>query len=179
MKRRYLCFLCAIWLFCGAACQQQAFHAAVAEREAVLVSLRQEVQSAARAEVQIYIPAAKSEKHSLPVPPEQLARLKDILSRLRPVPPAMGEEYFICALWLAYADIRFSDAKGDMEGRSRVFSIITPKSIMPESEAKGLSPRREKDPYEAWWYLPDADYAQLEALPIITRARRLVDERIK
>lgn len=179
MKRRYLYFLCAIWLFCGTACLQQAFHAAEAKQEAELVSFLQEVQSAARAEVQIYIPAAKGEKHSLPVPPEQLARLKDILSRLRPVPPAMGEDYFIHALWLAYADIRFSDAKGDMEGRLHGFSIISPKSIMPESEAKGLSPRREKYPYEARWYLPDADYAQLEALPIITQARRWIGERIK
>ena len=174
MKHSLWMLLCAACFIVS--CQSPEYRAALADREKSLAILQQSVQTADRAEVCIiFNPESQGRtKVNLPVPQEQLSQLKEILSHLRPVPPAMGEPYFIHAWWLAAAKICFPDDEGNISIFTPGISIIRPESVMPESEAKQLSPRREKYPYEARWYLPDAKLAELNALPIVKQARARV-----
>lgn len=165
--------ICATCLLLGTACQQQAYNAAVAKQGERLEHMQQSVKSAEKAEIRILLMHGHK-KITLPVPPAQLAQLKEILSHLQAVPPAMGERYFTHALWLAYADICLLGADGKTPD-CRI-SIINPKSIMAESAAKKLSHKRSQHPYEAAYYLPDAALAELDALPIVVQARRIAEE---
>ena len=96
------------------------------------------------------------------------------------MPPAMGERDLSSASWIADASIRFSDAKGNVSRFSgRAISIVSPESIMAESEAKKLSPDRMQGFYEPSWYLPDARFAEFESLPIVKQTREFIDKALK
>lgn len=153
----------------------------MAESEKKLQSFQEDVKAApcAKAYIHFMIPVPGKEDAEFPVPEEQLAELKEILSYLRPVPPAMGEEDSSTASFLAFADISFSDAQGNVSRFSgRNISVICPESIMSESKAKKLSTGRARGFYGPSWYLPDAQFARFESLPIVKQMREIVDKRL-
>ena len=153
--------------------------ALMAESENKLVSFQQDMQAAPCAKVFVHFFISGIKDAELPVPAEQLARLKEILSHLRPVPPAMGEKDSSTASFLAFADISFSDAQGNVSSFSgRNISVISPESIMSESKAKKLSTGRARGFYGPSWYLPDAQFARFESLPIVKQMREIVDKRL-
>lgn len=172
--------LCAACLFFCCVCpKQQAAHL-LSEMEKKLEAIQQDVKAAPCAKIFIHFTINNIKDIELPVPTEQLEKLKEILSHLQPVPPAMGERDGSHACWLAYADLSFSDTEGKVSPFSgRRFSIICPESIMSETEVKKLSTDRSKGSYEASWYLPDDKLAEFNALPIIRQARELVDKKLK
>ena len=175
-----LALLCAVCLFFCSACQQQQAAHLLSEREKVLEGIQQDVKAALCAKIFIHFTINNIKNIELPVPAEQLEKLKEILSHLQPVPPAMGEKDWSSAYWLAYADLSFSDARGNVSAFSGSrFSIICPESIMSETEVKKLSPDRSQGNYEASWYLPDDKLAEFNALPIIKQAQELVDKKLK
>ena len=172
--------LCAGCLFFGCAFQQQQAAHLLSGREKEPEDIHQDVMAALCAKIFIHFTINNIKDIELPVPAEQLERLKEILSHLQPVPPAMGERDGSHAYWLAYANLSFSDAEGKVSPFSgRRFSIICPESIMSETEVKKLSPDRSNGFYEASWYLPDDKLAEFNALPIVKQARELVDKMLK
>ena len=156
------------------ACRQASV--LMAERERKLQEFQHDIQAAPCAKAFIHFTTSGRKDVELPVPNDQLVQLKEILSHLRPVAPAMGEKDMSHAYWLAHAIISFSDAQGKVGPFSWPWvSVINPKSIMPESKARELDPDREKSTYEPGWYLPDAQFAQFESLPIVKQVVKLVD----
>lgn len=152
----------------------------LSEMEKKLEGVQQDVKAASCAKIFIHFTINNIKDIELPVPAEQLEKLKEILSHLQPVPPAMGERDGSHAYWLAYAKLSFSDAGGNVSPfSSSGFSIICPESIMSETEVKKLSPDRSQGSYEASWYLPDDKLAVFNTLPIIKQARELVDKKLK
>ena len=179
MKQNVALLSAVCLFFCSACSQPQAAHL-LSEKEKELEGIQQDVKAAPCAKIFIHFTIKNIKDIELPVPAEQLEKLKEILSHLQPVPPTMGERDGSHAYWLAYADLRFSDAEGKVSPFSgRRFSIICPESIMSETEVKKLSPDRSKGSYEASWYLPDDKLAEFNALPIIKQARELVDKKLK
>ena len=162
----YTLFFCALCLLFAPACRQQAQLAKYKEETAALPRFRQIIQSADKAEIEL-VHVILDRKVTLPVPPEQLAKLKEHISRLRPVPPRHRAPEMSA---LAFARLHFSGssaAGSDIAGLAPSIDIL--RSITSESAAlaKGAS-------CPAPLYLPDSELAAFEALPVIIQARQTI-----
>lgn len=125
----------------------------------------QAVQEADSAKIHIHV---RRESVILPVPPEQFARIKETLLRVRSVRPAMGGRKRIIKDSSGRIYVSFYDAEG--KEQSRDWHLCAFPDLMPESHAKELSILREYDVYEPDWHLPDAELEDLMSLPIVKEA---------
>lgn len=123
------------------------------------------VQEADSAKIHIQV---RRESVALPVPPEQFARIKETLLRVRAVRPAMGGRKRIIKDPSGSIYVSFYDAEG--KEQSREWHLCAFPDLMPESHAKELSILREYDVYEPDWHLPDAELEELISLPIVKEA---------
>ena len=139
------------------------FLSQVYEREMVTRKFRQTVQDAASAEIKLWIIGGGTTTQ--PIPPEQFARLKELLLHVRPPRPAMGQRLHIIIDPAGCLDIVFADAEG--KKLNYALRLKPHPNLMPESQAEELSLLRRKNVYEPNWYLPDAELDELYALPIV------------
>ena len=97
--------------------------------------------------------------------PEEFAQLKQILQRTGAVPQAK-QELLPMTISLVYNKrLVLFDASG-----RQVYSLAYSNKWMKESQMQTLSSNRTAGLFEADWYLPDADYDALFALPSIQAA---------
>lgn len=135
------------------------------QREKMTREFLQNVQEADSADIHMWV---RGERSTMAVPPEQFARLKELLLHVRPLRPAMGARRHIIIDPIAGIHIAFTNAEG--KKLSYILALRAFPDIMPESQAKELSLLREKDVYEPHWYLPDAELAEMHSLPIIQKS---------
>ena len=114
---------------------------------------------------------------ALPVPPEQFARIKETLLRVRAVRPAMGGGKYIIIDPIGSSYMSFVNAGGESLNWSWQLDVFP--DLMPESQAKELSLLREYDVYEPKWYLPDAELEELMSLPIVKEAHQRMEEEVR
>lgn len=100
------------------------------------------------------------------MPAKEFAQLKDILSRMEPVIPAIGEPQVVFVSYPAFETLVFVDAeKGEYD------LPVLERQWMKKSEAETLLPTRPRRSDEPRWCLPDADYDALMALPTVRQAQ--------
>lgn len=102
----------------------------------------------------------------LPVPPDQLGRIKELLAHARPLPPAVGEPPRVHACLILKKE---DDPYGWGDIRLPLWAWAK------ESATPGLSIDRAASPYEPVFSLPDAEYNALQALPIIRAANIILN----
>lgn len=97
--------------------------------------------------------------------PAEFSQLKEILQRTAPVPQAK-QELLPMTISRAYNKrLVLFDASG-----RQVYSVAYSNKWMKESQMKELSADRTAGLFEADWFLPDADYDALFALPSVQAA---------
>ena len=157
---------CAFCLLLGTACQQQVRLSKYEEEAAALLRIQRIIQSADKAEIRI-VHVYHSKKITIPVPPEQLVKLKEQLSHLRSVPLSRRTPGKSA---LAFARLEFPGifiADSSVAGYNPSMDILN--SITSETEALA-----KDTPCPAPFYLPDAEWAAFEALPVIIRMRQTI-----
>ena len=130
------------------------------------------IQEADSATIRIHV---GSEGVALPVPPEEFARIKETLQRVRSVRPAMGGGNYIIIDPIGYSFMSFVNAEGKRLNWSWNLAFFP--DLMSESQAKGLALLREYDVYEPKWYLPDVELEELMSLPIMKEAHQCMEEK--
>ena len=143
------------------------------QREQYTRDFLRTVQEADSAEIHIQV---RCESVALPVPPEQFARIKETLLRVRAVRPAMGGGNHIIIDPIGSSYMSFVNAGGESMNWSWQLDVFP--DLMPESQAKELALLREYDVYEPKWYLPDVELEELISLPIVKEAHQRMEEKI-
>ena len=167
MKHTRTFLFCVFCLLLGTACRNQAQLAKYDEKAEALPMIQRIIQSANKAEIQI-VHACLDKKIKIPVPSEQLTKLKELLSHMRPVPPRhrAPEVTSLALARLEFPGIYIADSR--VEGYYPSMDIIH--SITSESEAFA-----KNTPCPTPFYLPDDKWAANEALPVIIRMRQTID----
>lgn len=166
MTRISMFFFCAFCLLLGTACQQQVRLSQYEEEASALLRLQRIIQSADKGEIRI-VHVCHSKKITIPVPPEQLSKLKELFSHLRSVPPSHRApvKYTLASARLEFPGIFIADSS--VVGYNPSMDILSSITSETEAFAKDTS-------CSAPLYLPDAEWAAFEALPVIIRTRQTI-----
>lgn len=146
--------------------QEEEKQEQVPESEAEVARLLADVAQASSARIRVKADAQSDAECHFVLKAAELQQLKRVLAHTKVVPPPVQDaEQPRTVGWMFFRNLELLDAEGVV---LRSVSL-TPRSWMSESECKKLAPDRVRAVYEPRWYLPDADYKVLKALPVMKR----------
>lgn len=177
MKKRYSTILAAVLIAggwgtlssCTSAADQQQAAEALARTQRSVERLQGVLNKAEGAMVRVMMTGVIKEQE-FPLPAEEFAQLKGILARTGAVPPLKPSEeeppgeqgqapYYIELVLLG---------KG---GEELLGIVLNEEPWLRESELERVKKEREHAARVPEWYLPDADWERLHALPTMPQAR--------